>query len=158
LIELYLVTGDERYLRPVPKALEWFKRSHLSNGRWARFYELQTNRPLYVNRNRELVYTPENLREGYAFEGSFGITHLFKLYEQLKRVGREKLLAERNRKPTPQELAQRAKELESKVRQIIASMDARGRWVEDGRIHTKTFIRNVETLADYIAAASKALQ
>jgi hypothetical protein len=158
LLELYLVTGDERYLRPVPKALDWFKRSQLPNGRWARFYELKTNRPLYVNRNYELVYTPENLREGYAFEGSFGITRLFKLYEQLKREGREKLLAERNRKPTLQELAQQAKELEPKVRQIIASMDARGRWVEDGRIHTKTFIRNVETLANYIAAASKAFQ
>jgi hypothetical protein len=34
-------------------------------------------------------------------------------------------------------------------------MDARGRWVEDGRIHTKTFIRNVETLANYIVAFSR---
>jgi hypothetical protein len=72
LIELYLVTGDNRYLRPVPKALDWFKRSQLPNGLWARFYELKTNRPLYVNKRGELVYTPEDLREGYAFEGSFG--------------------------------------------------------------------------------------
>jgi hypothetical protein len=158
LLELYLVTGDERYLRPVPKALDWFKRSQLPNGRWARFYELKTNRPLYVNRNYELVYTPEDLRKGYAFEGSFGIERLFELYERLQREGHEKLLTERNRKPTLQDLAQQAKELEPKVRQIIASMDARGRWVEDGRIHTKTFIRNVETLANYIAAASKVFQ
>jgi uncharacterized protein YyaL (SSP411 family) len=158
LIELYLVTGDNRYLRPVPKALDWFKRSQLPNGLWARFYELKTNRPLYVNKRGELVYTPEDLREGYAFEGSFGIAYLFKLYEQLQREGREKMLAERNCKPIPQELAQRAKELEPKVRQIIASMDARGRWVEDGLIHTQTFIHNVETLANYIAAASKAFQ
>jgi uncharacterized protein YyaL (SSP411 family) len=158
LVELYLVTGDDRYLRPIPKALDWFKRSQLPNGRWARFYELKTNRPLYVNKRGELVYTPEDLRKGYAFEGSFGIERLFELYERLQREGREKLLTERNRKPTLQDLAQQAKELEPKVRQIIASMDARGRWVEDGRIHTKTFIRNVETLANYIAAASKAFQ
>ncbi len=154
LIELYLATGDEKYLRPIPKALEWFKRSQLPNGRWARFYELKTNRPLYVNSRYELVYEPKDLREDYAFEGEFGIPRLFKTFERLKREGREKLLAERTRKPTPEELQQRAKELEPKVRQIIASLDERGRWVEGGYINTRTFIRNVETLANYIAAVS----
>lgn len=155
LLELYLVTGDEKYLRPIPKALDWFKRSQLPNGRWARFYELKTNRPLYVNSRYELVYEPKDLREDYAFEGEFGIPRLFKTFERLRREGREKLLAERNRKPSPEELSQRARELEPKVRQIIASMDARGRWVEDGYINTRTFIRNVETLATYIAASGK---
>lgn len=154
LIELYIVTGDGRYLHPIPKALEWFKRSQLPNGRWARFYELQTNRPLYVSSNYELVYEPKNLREDYAFEGEFGIPRLFKTFERLKREGREKLLAERNRKPTPEDLERRVKEFEPKVRQIIASLDDKGRWVEDGYINTRTFIRNVETLANYIAAAS----
>ncbi len=154
LIELYLATGDERYLRPINKALEWFKRSQLSNGRWARFYELKTNRPLYVNSRYELVYEPKDLLEDYAFEGEFGITRLFRTFERLKREGREKLLSERNRKPTPEELKQRAKELEPKVRQIIASLDEGGRWVEGGYIYTRTFIRNVETLSNYIAAAS----
>ncbi len=154
LIELYLITGNEKYLRPIPKALEWFKRSQLPNGRWARFYDLKTNQPLYVNSRYELVYEPKDLRENYAFEGEFGIPRLFRTFERLKKEGREKLLAERNRKPTPEELQQRAKELESKVRQIIASLDEKGRWVEGGYINTRTFIRNVETLANYIAAVS----
>lgn len=152
LIELYIVTGEEKYLRPVPKALEWFKRSQLPNGRWARFYELRTNRPLYVTEQYELVYEPKDLREDYAFEGEFGIPRLFRTYERLKREGREKLLAERNRKMKPEELQQRARELEPKVRQIIASMDEKGRWIEGGYINTRTFVRNVETLANYIAA------
>lgn len=153
LIELYLATGDERYLRPVPKALDWFKRSRLPNGLWARFYELKTNRPLYITDQYELTYNPgKRMKGNYAFEDSFGIPKLFTLFEELKRKGREKLLVERNRKPTPQESARKAKELESKVKQIITSMDSQGRWVENDRINTRTFIRNLETLSDYIAA------
>ncbi len=154
LMEIYLATGEERYLQPIPKALDWFKRSQLPNGRWARFYELQTNRPLYVNKRYELIYTPEDLLDGYSFEGSYGISRLFDAFERLKKEGRERILAERQRKPTPEELRQRAKELEPKVRQIIANLDEKGRWVEGNTINTRTFIRNVETLAEYIAAAS----
>lgn len=152
LVELYLVTGEEKYLQPIPKAIEWFKRSMLPNGRWARFYELKTNRPLYVNNRYELVYEPKDLIEHYGLESSFGIPSLIRFFERLQRDGREKVLAERNRKPTHQELIQRAKELEPKVRQVIAAMDTEGRWVEKGFINTETFIRNVETLASYIAS------
>lgn len=152
LIELYLITADERYLHPVPKALDWFKRSQLPNTRWARFYELQTNRPVYINSRYELVYEPKDLRKGYAFEGEFGIPGLFKRFERLKQEGRESLVAEFNRKPTPEELKRRAKDIEPKVRHIIASLDEKGRWVEGDLIQTRTFIRNIETLVTYIAA------
>lgn len=154
LIDLYIVTGDEKYLRPIPKALEWFKRSQLPNGQWARFYELRTNRPIYVNEDYEIVYEPKNLREDYAFEGEFGIPRLFKNFERLKREGRKKFLAERNPNLTPEELKERAKELEPKVRQIIASLDEKGRWLDGNNINTRTFVRNVETLAAYISAVS----
>ncbi len=155
LVEIYLVTGDERYLRPIPRALAWFERSRLPNGQWARFYELRTNRPLYVDKNGNLTYSPENARGNYSFEGTYNIPRLFDLYERVRREGREKILAERNRLPSPEELARRVRELEPRVRQIIASLDAQGRWVEGDFINTNTFIRNVETLADYIAAASQ---
>ncbi len=148
LIDIHLLTGDERYLQPVPTALQWFDRSRLPSRLWARFYELVTNRPLYVNKKGELVYDQVDLREGYSFEGSYGIPQLFDLYRRLKQGGREKVTAERQRLARPDELAPR-------VRQIIEAMDAQGRWVENGFIETRTFIRHVETLADYITAVRR---
>jgi hypothetical protein len=37
------------------------------------------------------------------------------------------------------------------VHRILATQDAEGRWIEDGEIRSCTFIRYVETLADYLA-------
>lgn len=150
LMEIYLVTGDRHYFDPILKAVVWLQRSQLPDGQWARFYELQTNRPLYFNRRYELVYTDDDLPTHYAFKGSFGIPLLLKDVERLQREGRDGILAARQRKPTAQELKQRLRELERQVERIIATQDGEGRWVEDGQIQTRTFIRNVETLAEYL--------
>lgn len=122
----------------------------MPDGQWARFYELKTNRPLYFNRRYELVYTDDDLPRHYAFKGEFGIPSLMREVERLQRHGREKFLAQRRRPPTPDELRQRLKALEPEVRRILASQDEKGRWVEDGEIRSRTFIRHVETLADYL--------
>lgn len=151
LMELFLVTGDERYWRPIPKAVAWLQRSRLPDGQWARFYELQTNRPLYFNRRYELVYTDDDLPLHYAFKGEFGITSLIREVEQLQQEGREKFLARRYRPLTPNELRERLQALEPEARRILATQDAEGRWIEDGEIRSRTFIRYVETLADYLA-------
>ncbi|MFA0751221.1 MAG: hypothetical protein SLRJCFUN_001624 [Candidatus Fervidibacter sp.] len=150
LLELYLVTGEERFFRPIPKAIAWLQRSRLPDGQWTRFYELKTNRPLYFNRRYELVYTDDDLPRHYAFKGEFGIPSLMREVERLQRLGREKFFAQRRRPPTPDELRQRLNALEPEVRRILASQDEQGRWVEDGEIRSRTFIRHVETLADYL--------
>ncbi len=151
LMELFLVTGDERYWRPIPKAIAWLQRSRLPDGQWARFYELKTNRPLYFNRRYELVYTDDDLPTHYTFKGEFGIPSLMREVERLRRDGREKFLARRRRPPTREELARRLRDLEAEVHRILSAQDAEGRWIEDGEIRSRTFIRHVETLADYLA-------
>ena len=83
LLELFLFTGDERYWRPIPKAIAWLQRSRLPDGQWARFYELKTNRPLYFNRRYELVYTDADLPRHYAFKGEFGIPSLMREVERV---------------------------------------------------------------------------
>ena len=40
LIDLYLETGDAKYLEPLPRAIAWFKRSEIAPGIWARLYEI----------------------------------------------------------------------------------------------------------------------
>jgi hypothetical protein len=73
--------------------------------------------------------------------------------ERVLNEGRERYLARQNRPPGAAERRKAAEALEPRVREIIASLDARGRWVEDGLIRSQTFVRNVEALADYLAAA-----
>ena len=50
LIKVYRLTGDKKYLAPIPRALAYLKKSVLADGRLARYYELKTNRPLYMAR------------------------------------------------------------------------------------------------------------
>src|SRR4029077_9180464 len=47
LLLLHRKTGDRKYLAPIPRALDYLKKSRLPDGRIARFYELKTNRPFY---------------------------------------------------------------------------------------------------------------
>ena len=56
LIKIARHTGDKKYLEPLPRALAYFNKSLLPGGQVARFYELKTNRPLYMNARYELTY------------------------------------------------------------------------------------------------------
>ncbi len=55
LLRLYEETGDRRFLEPIGRALDYLERSLLPSGKLARFYELQSNRPLYFTRAYELT-------------------------------------------------------------------------------------------------------
>src|SRR6185503_624172 len=44
LIRIARITGKQKYLDPVPRALEYLKKSLLPDGRLARYYELRTNK------------------------------------------------------------------------------------------------------------------
>lgn len=70
LLDLYRVTGEERFLEPVPRALAWIERSKLADGRLARFYELQTNRPLYFTKDYVLTYDDSDVPTHYSFKSA----------------------------------------------------------------------------------------
>src|SRR5690606_15434487 len=53
LMALYRRTGERRFLEPIPRALRYLKASRRDDGRLARFYELGTNRPLYLTTKYE---------------------------------------------------------------------------------------------------------
>ena len=72
-------------------------------------------------------------------------------YEQVKSMGREKYLAYRDG-PESRDLRQsRLRSLQPRVEEIIATQDVEGRWISNGRIEMRTFIKNVQTLSDYLA-------
>ncbi|HUR59343.1 MAG TPA: pectate lyase [Opitutaceae bacterium] len=164
LVDLYLETGDKKYLEPMPRAIAWFKRSEIRPGTWARMYELETNKPVYGDRDGKFHYTLEELTEerrtGYSWQNSYGIPAAIAYYEEVASAGRDAILARRKAAEAKKtDKVAQAKALEPRVREILSSMDAQGRWIgRAGRkatspqITMQGFIANLRTLADYVEA------
>ena len=170
LMVLYRETGDRKYLEPIPRALAYLKksilpavdryveaRSRIPKGTpvLARFYELKTNRPLYITKGSRLVTAGQGSRlvDGYelSYSDESSITHygvltsgaglarIEKNYSDLvkadpKTIRRSEKLT--GLSPWSQELppeltkAQRA----AKAAQIISALDSRGAWITEGSI------------------------
>ena len=163
LINIALFTGDEKYLQPLPAAFDWFKRSILPGNTWARFYELKTNRPLYMTRDTYwLTYSDADMPTHYSFKSDWGSARLEKTYNDLVQKGLAQAKAERERVPQPLTEAQRLKNaeaLEARVRDTLAAQDAEGRWVtttggdmpgKAPRVDMGTFERQMKVLSDYL--------
>lgn len=117
LLALYSVSRDEKYLAPIPAALAYLKSSLLPDGRVARYYELQTNKPLYMNREGEkyfLTHDDTNLPDHYGWKQESRLTTITAKYEEL-RAGK-----------SPSNPWPMVKEEE--VRRVVAALDAEGRW------------------------------
>ena len=153
LLDLYLYTGNETYLTPIPSAIDWLNRSTIGEELWARFYELGTNRPIYGDRDGQIHYElseiSEERRRGYSWNGSYGRSAM-NMYGTVMARGREGYIADRDRNLTPAEMLSRASGLETRVRNAIDTLDAEGRWVDNGWIYSKTFNRQAGYLIDYL--------
>lgn len=155
LMEIYHITGESKYLEPIPRALDYLKCSLLSDGKLARFYELKTNRPLYMFRRGDvytLTYDDSNLPTHYGWKIESRLDEIEKKYNEIQRKTRGK----------------QPKVLERQVRQIIADLDEKGRWISiylGGRlvgqpkfkinnpyISSAVFSRNIEMLSEYLIA------
>jgi len=164
LLRIYIETGDRAFLEPIPRALAYLKKSRLPNGQLARFYELQTNKPLYFTRTYELTFDDSDLPTHYGFKVPSKLDSLEKRFNEISSLTPQKLASKRkpkadSLKPTPA--------LESLVKEIIDSLDDRGAWVEEGSlkyhknddtrqiIQSQTFIKNLQTLSRYVAAARR---
>jgi hypothetical protein len=151
LAEFYLLTGDRRYLAPMPRALAWYERINREAAAQKyptpRYWEPGTNRPLYVVRTHELT------AEGYG---------KYKWVTDPSQTDCEGRPCKGDGKPivdvapiraeytalaaltTPRERAVHLAELRARrarparsgegVASIIAAMDARGAWVTDGNV------------------------
>jgi hypothetical protein len=166
LLDMYLQFGDEKYIRRVPEAIAWFRRSEVSPGVWNRMYELTTNRPIFGDRDKRIHYTLEELSEerrtGYSWRGSYGIPGILERAEGIMKSGREKWLADHAVKPlTPAQKAARASALEPRVKAVIADLDAEGRWLSANAsrpfandrgpwVEMNRFNQNMNMLCEYL--------
>jgi hypothetical protein len=156
LVELFLATGEERYLEPIPAAIGWFQRSQIVPNLWARFYELGTNRPLYFTKDYRLVYTDDDLPTHYSFKGSYGVRSAIAFYRSVRQEGRERYLERRGRsRLSSEQREKRRKSLAPRVRKIILAQDEKGRWVKDGYIEMRAFTKNMRLLCDYLEVAEE---
>ncbi|MGI9430073.1 MAG: pectate lyase, partial [Bythopirellula sp.] len=83
LMKIAQVTKDRRYLEPIPRAAVWLKSSLLPDGQLARYYELKTNRPLYMTRRGDrytLTYDDSNLPSHYGWKTESRLEELGKQY------------------------------------------------------------------------------
>jgi PelA/Pel-15E family pectate lyase len=164
LVDLYLESGDAKYLEPLPRAIAWFRRSEIAPGIWARMYELGTNTPVYGDRDGKIKYRVEDLsperQTGYSWKGAYGVAGAIAAYEGVKAAGRDATLARQKaaaeKARTPEAHAERVRQLEPQVKRIVGELDATGRWISNYRgtpaISTETFIFNTRLLADYLEA------
>ena len=159
LIALAERTGQTRFLAPIPKALAYYRRLLLPDGRLARFYEIGTDRPLYFTRAYNLTYDDGDTPTHYSFKVG---SRLDAIERELRRVSELIRAGKAPLKPTPAAGTPPSAEA---VRQVIAELDDRGAWVESGRlqyhgdtddtdriISCETFIGNLDTLSRFIAA------
>ena len=162
LMQLYTATGNHKYLKPIAPAIDYLKRSRLSDGRLARFYELQTNKPLYFTKEYVLTHDDSDVPTHYGFKVEAKLEELSREYERLSALQAADLEALRH--PQPRKPGKPSLSLEAETRRVIAALDARGAWVEDGTlkyhgkgddtrriITSETFVKNLRTLSRYLA-------
>ncbi len=156
LIFIYQATRNAKYLEPIPAALKWLDKSKLPDNTLARYYELKTNRPLYMERSGEkyvLTYSDQNLPDHYGWKTSSKIPLLKNQYAAAKSGRTERASMDLN-------------ELTKAAASIVGAMDDQGRWkskfqgerlvgqpkfkIGDVYLASELFGRNLSTLAEFL--------
>ena len=164
LHELWLVTGDDKYIDALPPALEWFERSRLADKEeptWARFYELETNKPLYCKAETyEVTYDDSDLPTHYGFHVSGSMVRsLEKLRNTMATETRDEQIAHRQRdadraNPASEDLwSDRARKLASRARDALKLQKNQGYWKKGELIDAGEFVRHMRAMTQYLEAA-----
>ena len=156
LEKMFLYTGDRRYLRPIPMALDWMESSILKiddkgKPEFAKWYDPQTNYPIIKE------YLPEFTAEGYmkysyrpdssaTFIEFTGTLPYREQYEKIRDVepGKEREMYEslvrRNRRRNAAD--------EQEIAKLINSMNEKGAWIEPFKVHdiARTMEPNFESV------------
>ena len=157
LMNFYKITGDRRYLKPIPLAIAWLdksvintdpskKYSRLYSGNkysegisytHAKYYEPRTNKPLFVHREGTTIengryvvdYKMENLMCHLGMASTVNINEIEREYERVRAMSPEEAHAEYlAEKNTPVTVPVVDSE---KVEELINSLDKRGVWITE---------------------------
>jgi hypothetical protein len=154
LHQLWMLTGDDKYLKPIQPALAWFERSKLADGTHARFYELQTNKPLFfVKDTYVLTYDSSNIPTHYSFTDM--VQDNIDDFKKKLAKGREELQLNLAGPQTPKEWTSRAKAAASKAKKAAESLDSQGRWLKNDEIDAGEFVKGMNAMTNYVEARRK---
>ncbi|MEJ1157427.1 hypothetical protein [Prosthecomicrobium sp. N25] len=143
LIEVFGATGDRRYLAAAREGADWLRSVRLADGRWSRFYELRTDRPLYMDQANAPTYEDRDLPGHYTWKSDFGIPDLM---ERLAAAERGAPVPPVDPLPDPS-AALRPADLAREAARLVRSQDAQGRWVRGGWIQADDMVRALRLLA-----------
>lgn len=118
LLDIYEFLGDKKYLEPVPEAIAYLESSLLPDGELARYYELQSGRPLYMKRSGQaysLTYDDSQLPDHYGWKVASQLERLKDRYRSLKHG-----MATSDTQPST---------TRHQVRAILSALDDHGRWI-----------------------------
>jgi len=162
LLKIADYTKDHRFTGPIVAGVKYLERSLLPDGQLARYYELESNRPLYMIRGSgkgyELTHNDSNLPDHYGWKNPVQLPLIKDAYRAIL-AGRP--MSELTT-PAPVDAAE--------VEKILKSLDSKGRWIsvhqnsgtrlvgqpefEEGEsyLSSAVFAENMNTLSRYVAA------
>lgn len=157
LIRIAEITMETHYMVPVPRCIEYFRnKCTLADGRLARFYELKTNKPLYMDRQYQLTYDDSNVPTHYGWKAASRIDAIEKRHDY---VARGQIYEQKVNGPS-----------EEVVKDVIEAIDSDGIWSHQyageklmgspkfklGEVYVSSaeFVKNVKLLSDFIQAAA----
>jgi PelA/Pel-15E family pectate lyase len=159
LFRIYELTNDNKYLEGIPRALAYLRTSLLPDGQLARYYELQTNKPLYMTPKYELTYDGSRVADHYGWKGPSRIEEFEQRLAGYK-SGSKAAASTSDASPQPR-----------RIREIIQQLDEQGRWISeyDGQmlvgqpkyrpgdryIACAVFNQNLESLSRFLQATAK---
>lgn len=153
LLVLYEATQDDRFLKPIPVAVAYFKTLLRPDGRLARYYELKTNRPLYFTKDYKLTNDDREMPDHYGFVIDSGLDQIEAEYDRISRD-----------LPSP---APTRSQLADRVTEALRSQRGDGAWLtpgfvrdgdgrkvvpDEGVVQSQTFIDYVELICEYLDA------
>lgn len=159
LLKIYLQSGDRKYLEPIPRAVAYLRGSRLPDGKFARFYELRSNQPLYFTKDYRLTTDDRDLPTHYSFKVSDNLAGIEREYSRVSQLSSDEMAQLRRSASEGRGGRPGAKQ----VRAILEALDERGAWVEEGKLQyhendstrrvitTSTFIKQIEALSRYLA-------
>ncbi len=143
----------ERFRAAIFPALDWLEQSRLEDGRWARFYELETNKPLYCDAETyELTSDDGNLPTHYGFKIESGLESKIVRMRELLELSPEDALRKQQPPAHPESWAKRARGVVGKVKAAIESQEKEGYWIDDDLIDAGLYVKHVGAMAYYLDA------
>lgn len=169
LLKLSAATGDKKYLPPIAKAVTYLRTVLLPGNQVARFYELQTNKPIYFERGPggkgfELTYSDKKASSNYGWKWDSEL-------DAIQATGSKIARGEKVDFPRVEKERWSSPPTEEDIKTILAEMKPDGSWTatddergvmrnsegkkvkpEGGVLYSLDFNQNVKALSVWLKA------